>query len=44
MHGVAVAGDAGGAQVVRLTDAEGLIALATPRDAGLLGPIVGLRG
>jgi tRNA pseudouridine55 synthase len=43
-HGVAVAGDAGGAQVVRLTDAEGLIALATPRDAGLLGPIVGLRG
>ena len=43
-HGVAVAGDAGGAEAVRLTDEDGLIALAAPRGDGLLGPIVGLRG
>jgi tRNA pseudouridine55 synthase len=43
-HGGAVAGDAGGAQVVRLTDDRGLIALASPRGEGLLGPVVGLRG
>ena len=43
-HGGAVAGDAGGAEVVRLTDADGLIALAAPRGEGLLGPVVGLRG
>jgi tRNA pseudouridine55 synthase len=43
-HGAAVAGDAGGADVVRLTDDRGLIALAAPRRDGLLGPIVGLRG
>jgi tRNA pseudouridine55 synthase len=40
-HGVAVAGPA--APTVRLTDADGLIALAEPRD-GLLKPIVGFRG
>jgi tRNA pseudouridine55 synthase len=40
-HGRAVSGNASG--VVRLTDAEGLIALAEPRE-GLLKPIVGLRG
>ena len=43
-HGGAVAGDAGGAEVVRLTDDRGLIALAAPRGDGLLGPVVGLRG
>ncbi|MBV9605659.1 MAG: tRNA pseudouridine(55) synthase TruB [Solirubrobacterales bacterium] len=43
-HGVAVPGDAGGAEVVRLTDADGVIALAKPRGDGLLGPILGLRG
>jgi len=43
-HGGAVAGDAGGAEVVRLTDDRGLIALAAPRGEGLLGPVVGLRG
>jgi tRNA pseudouridine55 synthase len=30
--------------VVRLTDADGLIALAEPRPGGLLAPVVGLRG
>ena len=30
--------------VVRLTDTDGLIALAEPRDGGLLKPIVGFRG
>ena len=39
-----VPGDAGGAQVVRLTDDDGLIALAEPRPGGMLAPIVGLRG
>lgn len=43
-HGGAVAGDARGAEVVRLTDEDGLIALATPRGDGLLAPVVGLRG
>ncbi|HTT29394.1 MAG TPA: tRNA pseudouridine(55) synthase TruB [Solirubrobacteraceae bacterium] len=42
-HGAAVPGEAGGAEVVRLTDADGLVALAAPRGAGLLGPIVGFR-
>jgi tRNA pseudouridine55 synthase len=41
-HGVAVPGEAEG--VVRLTDADGVIALAEPRDGGLLKPIVGFRG
>ena len=40
-HGVAVPGSA--ADVVRLTDADGLIALAEPRPDGLLKPIVVLR-
>jgi tRNA pseudouridine55 synthase len=43
-HGGAVLGDAGGAEVVRLTDDRGLIALASPRDDGLLRPVVGFRG
>jgi tRNA pseudouridine55 synthase len=45
-HGGAVAGDAAGAEggVVRLTDADGLIALAQARPGGLLAPVVGLRG
>ena len=43
-HGGAVAGDAAGAEVVRLTDDRGLIALAAPRGEGLLGPVIGLRG
>jgi tRNA pseudouridine55 synthase len=43
-HGGAVAGDAGGAAVVRLTDSDGLIALAEPRPGALLAPVVGLRG
>ncbi len=41
-HGVAVAGEAD--DVVRLTDEQGLIALAEPREGGLLKPIVGFRG
>jgi tRNA pseudouridine55 synthase len=41
-HGVAVAGDAPG--VVRLRDADGLIALAEPQPGGHLKPIVGFRG
>jgi tRNA pseudouridine55 synthase len=41
-HGVAVIGDGEG--IVRLTDAEGLIALAEPgREPGTLKPVVGLR-
>ena len=44
-HGAPVpGGDAGGAEVVRLTDAEGLVALGEPREGGILAPIVGLRG
>ncbi len=46
-HGVAVpapaAGTPGGA-VVRLVDADGLIALAEPREDGMLKPVVGFRG
>ncbi|PZS08188.1 MAG: tRNA pseudouridine(55) synthase TruB [Solirubrobacterales bacterium] len=42
-HGVAVPADASG--VVRLTDAEGLVALAAPSgDGRTVKPIVGLRG
>jgi tRNA pseudouridine55 synthase len=46
-HGGAVASSttgADGAEVVRLTDSDGLIALASPRPDGMLRPIVGLRG
>lgn len=41
-HGRPVPGEAVG--VVRLVDEEGLVALAEPRDDGLLKPIVGFRG
>ena len=41
-HGVAVDGAAGG--FVRLTDAEGLIAIAEPREGEVLKPVVGFRG
>jgi tRNA pseudouridine55 synthase len=41
-HGVAVPGRAAG--VVRLRDADGLLALAEPREDGTLKPIVGFRG
>jgi tRNA pseudouridine55 synthase len=34
----------GGGDVVRLTDSEGLIAVASPQPDGTLRPIVGLRG
>jgi tRNA pseudouridine55 synthase len=43
-HGGAVAGQAGTAHVVRLTDERGLVALAAPRETGKLAPVVGLRG
>jgi tRNA pseudouridine55 synthase len=45
-HGGAVpaAREAPGADVVRLTDSDGLIALAEPREDGTLRPVVGLRG
>jgi tRNA pseudouridine55 synthase len=44
-HGVAVPAPAGLAgETVRLTDDDGLIALAEPRPEGLLKPIVGFRG
>jgi tRNA pseudouridine55 synthase len=43
-HGGAVPGEAGAAGVVRLTDGDGVIALAEPRPGGRLAPIVGLRG
>jgi tRNA pseudouridine55 synthase len=43
-HGAAVPGNAlAGADVVRLTDADGLVALAEPRPGGRLAPVVGLR-
>jgi tRNA pseudouridine55 synthase len=42
-HGVAVPGRAAPGTTVRLTDADGLIALAEPRDGGLLKPVVGFR-
>jgi tRNA pseudouridine55 synthase len=41
-HGVAVPGTA--EAVVRLVDADGLVALAEPRPDGSLKPIVGFRG
>jgi tRNA pseudouridine55 synthase len=41
-HGVAVPGTA--TATVRLTDADGLIALAEPREPDLLKPTVGFRG
>jgi tRNA pseudouridine55 synthase len=40
-HGVAVAGAADGH--VRLTDDDGVIAIAEPREGGLLKPVVGFR-
>ena len=42
-HGAAVPGEAVSAGVVRLTDEDGLIALAEPRPGGMLAPVVGLR-
>jgi tRNA pseudouridine55 synthase len=43
-HGVAVAAPAPpDAAIVRLHDADGLIALAEPREGGLLKPVVGFR-
>jgi tRNA pseudouridine55 synthase len=33
-----------GTEIVRLTDSDGLIALASPQPDGLLRPVVGLRG
>jgi len=42
-HGVAVPGEAAGATVA-LVDDGGLIALAEPREGGLLKPVVGFRG
>jgi tRNA pseudouridine55 synthase len=41
-HGVAVPGASEG--IARLTDADGLIALAEPRPDGTLKPVVGFRG
>ncbi len=41
-HGVAVPGEAEG--IVRLRDGDGLIALAEPREPGLVKPVVGFRG
>jgi tRNA pseudouridine55 synthase len=44
-HGVAVsAAVPAGAEIVRLQDEDGVIALAEPRDGGLLKPVVGFRG
>jgi tRNA pseudouridine55 synthase len=44
-HGVRIEADAPGDAVVRLTDGDGLIALAEPVDGGTgLKPIVGFRG
>jgi tRNA pseudouridine55 synthase len=45
-HGAAVpvGGELAGAGVVRLTDDDGLIALAEPREDGTVRPVVGLRG
>jgi len=42
-HGGSVPGPASTAPVLRLTDENGLVALAEPRPGGLLAPIVGLR-
>jgi tRNA pseudouridine55 synthase len=45
-HGVAVPSPAAtGGDTIRLTDADGLVALAEPREDGrMLKPVVGLRG
>ena len=46
-HGVAVPAPEAprrAAPAVRLVDADGLIALAEPREDGLLKPVVGFRG
>jgi tRNA pseudouridine55 synthase len=43
-HGVAVPGDGAFGPHVRLTDADGLIAVAEPRADGTLKPVVGFRG
>ena len=43
-HGGAVTGDAGSGSLVRLTDEQGVVALAQPRPGGRLAPVVGLRG
>ena len=43
-HGVAVPGDGAFGPQVRLTDADGLIAVAEPRADGTLKPVVGFRG
>jgi tRNA pseudouridine55 synthase len=42
-HGVAVAGEVD-APHVRLVDRDGLVAIAEPREGGLLKPVVGFRG
>ncbi len=39
---MAIPGDGEG--TVRLVDADGLIALAEPREPGMLKPVVGFRG
>ena len=41
-HGVAIPGEGEG--TVRLVDDDGLIALAEPREDGMLKPVVGFRG
>ena len=43
-HGVAVPGEGEGEGTVRLIDGDGLIALAEPREGGMLKPVVGFRG
>jgi tRNA pseudouridine55 synthase len=43
-HGGKIPGDGEDAAVVRLTDPDGLVALAEPRPDGTLVPVVGLRG
>ena len=43
-HGVAVPAEVDGLGPYRLVDDSGLIALAEPREGGLLKPIVGFRG
>jgi tRNA pseudouridine55 synthase len=42
-HGQAIAGDAE-AEHVLLADADGPVAIAQPREDGLLKPVVGFRG
>jgi tRNA pseudouridine55 synthase len=44
LHGVAVPGGGVAGAHVRLTDADGLIAVAEPRPDGTLKPTVGFRG